>query len=62
MKEERERKRCYMAQNKHNRLTMFNSHEEIFLFTKQRTLKKKKKNFFKEVALCSSCKKKLCFF
>lgn len=58
MKEERERKRCYMAQNKHNRLTMFNSHEEIFLFTKQRTLKKKKK----EVALCSSCKKKLCFF
>lgn len=43
MKEERERKRCYMAQNKHNRLTMFNSHEEIFLFTKQRTLKKKKK-------------------
>lgn len=34
-----------MTQNKHNRLTVFNSHEEILLFTKQSTLKKKKKKF-----------------
>lgn len=51
----------YMTQNKHNRLTNFNSHEEIFLFRKQSTPEMKAVLNFKDTtaALHSGCERQL---